>query len=85
MREAGAVDYKLDSARHKRSNALLSFEEQMFFWTEMRILVCLVGGINGYFAEYEHAAELRGLNAFDKLYDDGFRYKEDRFCQGTEK
>ncbi|RAJ35588.1 FtsW/RodA/SpoVE family cell cycle protein [Pedobacter cryoconitis] len=80
LREAGAVDYKLDSARHKRVTRYYPFEEQMFFWTGDANTGVFSGGINGYFAEYEHAAELRGfkmpLTSYTMIAS---RYKEDRF------
>ncbi|KIO78454.1 cell cycle protein [Pedobacter lusitanus] len=80
LREAGVTDYNLDSAIHKRVTRYYPFEEQLFFWTGDANTGVFSGGINGYFAEYEHAAELRGfkmpLTSYTLIAS---RYKEDRF------
>lgn len=80
LRTAGIADYDLDSAIHKRLKRYYPFEEQLFFWTGDANTGVFNGGINGYFAEYEHAAELRGFH----METTGFtmlasRYKEDKF------
>jgi len=80
LREAGVADYNLDSAMHKRVTRYYPFEEQLFFWTGDANTGVFSGGINGYFAEYEHAAELRGF----KMPVTGYtltasKYKEDKF------
>ena len=86
LREAGAVDYKLDSVMHKRVTRYYPFEEQMFFWTGDANTGVFSGGINGYFAEYEHAAELRGFKMPVTSYTMiASRYKEDRFLPGGPK
>jgi cell division protein FtsW (lipid II flippase) len=80
LRAAGIVNYDTDSAMHKRSKRYYPFEEQLFFWTGDANTGVFNGGINGYFAEYEHAAELRGF----RMETTGYtllasRYKEDKF------
>ncbi|GAA4310430.1 hypothetical protein GCM10023149_05100 [Mucilaginibacter gynuensis] len=77
---AAGIDYNLDSAVHKRLDRYYPFEEQMFFWTGDANTGVFNGSINGYFAEYEHAAELRGFKLpatkFDVVAN---RYREDKF------
>ncbi|MGY0037137.1 hypothetical protein [Pedobacter sp. NJ-S-72] len=64
----------------KRVTRYYPFEEQMFFWTGDANTGVFSGGINGYFAEYEHAAELRGFKMPVTSYTMiASRYKEDRF------
>ncbi|CAM4384295.1 cell division protein FtsW, lipid II flippase [Pedobacter westerhofensis] len=80
LREAGIPEYDLDSAQHRRVSRYYPFEEQLFFWTGDANTGVFNGGINGYFAEYEHAAELRGfkmpLTSYNLIAS---RYREDRF------
>jgi len=59
---AGVENYNLDSAMHKRVSRYYPFDDQMFFWTGDANTGVFNGSVNGYFAEYEHAAELRGFN-----------------------
>jgi len=59
---AGIENYNLDSAMHKRVSRYYPFDEQMFFWTGDANTGVFNGSVNGYFAEYEHAAELRGFD-----------------------
>lgn len=60
LTEAG-ISYNLDSAEHKRVDRYYPFEEQLFFWVGDNNTGIFNGSTNGYFAEYEHAAELRGF------------------------
>jgi cell division protein FtsW (lipid II flippase) len=77
---AGVKDYNLDSAVHKRLERFYPFEEQMFFWTGDVNTGVFNGSTNGYFAEYEHAAELRGFKMPVSSYNvKASRYQEDRF------
>ncbi|WP_439696306.1 FtsW/RodA/SpoVE family cell cycle protein [Mucilaginibacter sp. AW1-7] len=77
---AGVKDYNLDSAVHKRLERFYPFEEQMFFWTGDVNTGVFNGSTNGYFAEYEHAAELRGFKMPISSYNvKASRYQEDRF------
>lgn len=80
LRDAGVGAYDLDSAVHKRLSRYYPFEEQLFFWTGDANTGVFSGGINGYFAEYEHAAELRGFKMPVSSYTlTASRYREDRF------
>jgi cell division protein FtsW (lipid II flippase) len=80
IEEAGISGYDLDSAIHKRVSRYYPFQEQLFFWTGDANTGVFNGGINGYFAEYEHAAELRGFNMPLTSYTlTASRYREDRF------
>lgn len=77
---AGVQNYNLDSAMHKRSERYYPFAEQMFFWTGDANTGVFRGGTNGYFAEYEHAAELRGFQTPVANYNViAHRFREDRF------
>jgi cell division protein FtsI/penicillin-binding protein 2 len=52
----------------------------MFFWTGDMNTGIFMGGTNGYFAEYEHIAELRGFPAPATNYTvTASRFREDRF------
>lgn len=77
---SGIQNYNLDSAMHKRLARYYPFEEQMFFWVGDANTGVFNGSTNGYFAEYEHAAELRGFNMPIASYNThANRFKEDRF------
>jgi cell division protein FtsW (lipid II flippase) len=77
---AGLTHYNLDSAMHKRLDRYYPFEEQMFFWTGDVNTGVFNGSTNGYFAEYEHAAELRGFKMPITNYNvKASRFQEDRF------
>ncbi|WP_183574290.1 FtsW/RodA/SpoVE family cell cycle protein [Mucilaginibacter sp. X5P1] len=72
--------YDLDSAMHKRLTRYYPFDAQMFFWTGDANTGVFNGSINGYFAEYEHAAELRGFQMPVTNYNvQASHYQEDRF------
>ncbi|MBD1391538.1 FtsW/RodA/SpoVE family cell cycle protein [Mucilaginibacter glaciei] len=80
LANAGAQGYNIDSAMHKRLDRYYPFEEQMFFWTGDANTGVFNGSSNGYFAEYEHAAELRGFKLPTKNFNiTANRYREDRF------
>lgn len=80
LNASGIADYNLDSAVHKRLTRYYPFEEQMFFWTGDANTGVFNGSTNGYFAEYEHAAELRGFKMPIASYNThASRYQEDRF------
>ncbi|WP_183566518.1 FtsW/RodA/SpoVE family cell cycle protein [Mucilaginibacter sp. SP1R1] len=80
MDATGSMHYDLDSAMHKRLDRYYPFEEQMFFWTGDVNTGVFNGSTNGYFAEYEHAAELRGFKMPVASYNvKASRYQEDRF------
>lgn len=80
LNAAGANSFSLDSAVNKRLARYYPFEEQMFFWTGDANTGVFTGSTNGYFAEYEHAAELRGFNMPVSNYNvHASRFREDRF------
>ena len=78
--KAAGLNYNLDSALHKRVDRYYPFEEQTFFWTGDLNTGVFNGSTNGYFAEYEHGAELRGFHtpviSFNTRAN---KYREDRF------
>ena len=78
--KAAGLTYDLDSAEHKRVDRYYPFEEQTFFWTGDVNTGVFNGSTNGYFAEYEHAAELRGFHTpTTSLTTKANKYREDRF------
>ena len=78
--QSGAGGYDLDSAMHKRLDRYYPYEEQTFFWTGDANTGIFNGSTNGYFAEYEHAAELRGFQTpVTKFNTIATRFREDRF------
>ncbi|QJD94870.1 FtsW/RodA/SpoVE family cell cycle protein [Mucilaginibacter robiniae] len=77
---AGVGRYNIDSAVHKRLDRYYPFEEQTFFWIGDANTGVFNGSNNGYFAEYEHAAELRGFELPTTSYNvTANRYRENRF------
>jgi len=77
---AGISHYNLDSAVHQRLDRYYPFEEQLFFWTGDANSGVFNGSVNGYFADYEHAAELRGFQLPTKSFAVlATRYSENRF------
>ena len=80
LQQAGVGSYNLDSVLHKRPKRFYPFENEMFFWTGDANTGIFTGGMNGYFAEYEHAAELRGFAMPVSNFNvTASRYREDRF------
>ena len=80
LNAAGADHYNLDSAIHKRLNRFYPFDDQTFFWVGDANSGIFNGSTNGYFAEYEHAGELRGFALPDTSFNaHASRYREDRF------
>jgi cell division protein FtsW (lipid II flippase) len=74
------VNYNLDSTLHKRVDRYYPFEEEMFFWTGDVNTGVFNGSTNGYFAEYEHGAELRGFQTPVVSFNTkSNRFQEDRF------
>ncbi|SFH05756.1 FtsW/RodA/SpoVE family cell cycle protein [Pedobacter insulae] len=77
---AGIDSFNLDSAVHQRLDRFYPFEEQMFFWVGDANSGVFNGSVNGYFAEYEHAAELRGFELPTKTYHvKASSYRENKF------
>jgi cell division protein FtsW (lipid II flippase) len=79
LKSAG-ISYNLDSAAHQRVERYYPFEEQLFFWIGDNNTGIFNGSTNGYFAEYEHAAELRGFQTpVISFNTHASKYQEDRF------
>lgn len=77
---AAGISYNLDSVEHKRVDRYYPFEEQLFFWIGDNNTGVFNGSTNGYFAEYEHAAELRGFETPTIAYNThASKYQENRF------
>ena len=77
---AGLNHQKLQAITHRRLDRYYPFEEQMFFWTGDANTGVFMGGSNGYFAEYELDAELRGFETPVTQYKVvASRFRESRF------
>ncbi|HVG42049.1 MAG TPA: FtsW/RodA/SpoVE family cell cycle protein, partial [Chitinophagaceae bacterium] len=77
---SGLEKQTLQSLVHKRLDRYYPFAEQMFFWTGDANTGIFSGGTNGYFAEYEHGAALRGFETPTTSYSViAGRFSEDRF------
>jgi cell division protein FtsW (lipid II flippase) len=71
---------------HKRLDRYYPYGEQMFFWTGDANTGVFTGALNGWFGEYELAAELRGFSAPETAYDvRAHRYRESRFLPAAER
>jgi cell division protein FtsW (lipid II flippase) len=85
-RSARLDPYRLRSLARKRLDRYYPFGEHMFFWTGDANTGIFNGGNNGYFAEYELGAELRGFPSPLVHYDvHASRYREDRYLPQTER
>jgi cell division protein FtsW (lipid II flippase) len=83
---AGIPGYKLDSLQHKRLDRYYPFGEHMFFWTGDANTGIFNGGLNGYFAEYQLDAALRGFESPMVSYTvTASRFREDRFLPQVAK
>ena len=77
---AGASKEYLQSFTYKRQDRYYPFGEQLFFWTGDANTGIFNGASNGYFAEYTHAAELRGFPTPSSKYEVvATRYRSDKF------
>ena len=82
---SGITRESLDALAYKRLDRYYPFGEQTFFWTGDANTGVFNGSSNGYFAEYEHAAELRGFaSPSAKFQVSAHRYKEDKFLPQAE-
>ncbi len=71
---------RLAAFAYKRADRYYPFGDQMFFWTGDENTGVFNGGSNGYFAEYEHAAALRGFpTPSAKFVVSAAKYRESRF------
>ncbi len=81
----GFTRQEIEALEHSRSDRYYPFGDQMFFWTGDANTGVFNGSVNGYFAEYAHAAELRGFPApAAKSVVNASRYREDKFLPRTE-
>ncbi len=73
------------SLAYKRADRYYPFGEHMFFWTGDANTHVFDGSNNGYFAEYEHASELRGFPApLIKFQVSASAYKAEKFSPASE-
>ncbi len=76
----GISKENLEAFAYKRLNRYYPFGDQMFFWTGDANTGVFNGSTNGYFGEYEHAAELRGFPTPVARFEvSAHRFREDRF------
>jgi cell division protein FtsW (lipid II flippase) len=81
---AGLASDRLMSLSHKRLDRYYPFAEHLFFWTGDANTGVFMGGLNGYFAEYELGPELRGFETPAVSYKvTASRFREDRFLPQT--
>ncbi len=72
----------IDALAYKRQSRYYPYAEQMFFWTGDANTGVFGGSPNGYFAEYEHAADLRGFPApTTQVPVRATRFKQDKFLE----
>ena len=84
LQKAGLSKTSLEALTHKRQDRYYPFAEQLFFWTGDANSGLFMGGTNGYFAEYEHIAALRGFPAPATNYEVvASRFREARFLPQT--
>lgn len=84
LRAAGLNPTHLQRLARRRLDRYYPFAEHMFFWTGDANTGVFYGGMNGYFAEYELGAELRGFETPITSYNvTASRYREDRFLPQT--
>ncbi|HET7899232.1 MAG TPA: FtsW/RodA/SpoVE family cell cycle protein, partial [Flavisolibacter sp.] len=82
---AGVNPASLQSLAHKRLDRYYPFYEPLFFWVGDMNTGAFMGSTNGYFAEYEHMAELRGFPAPEtKFVVKASRFRESRFLPETQ-
>ncbi len=82
---AGLNPVSLQALSHKRLDRFYPFYESAFFWTGDMNTGAFLGGTNGYFAEYEHMAQLRGFPSPETKFNVvASRFRENRFLPRTE-
>lgn len=82
----GLERQSLEALSHKRLDRYYPFGAHMFFWTGDANTGVFSGGSNGYFAEYQHGAELRGFpTPVTNQQVVATRYQEDRFLPREER
>jgi cell division protein FtsW (lipid II flippase) len=86
LRAAGLNPQHLQRLARRRLDRYYPFAEHMFFWTGDANTGVFNGSTNGYFAEYELGAELRGFETPITSYNvSATRFREDRFLPQTAK
>ncbi|MEJ7821712.1 MAG: FtsW/RodA/SpoVE family cell cycle protein [Chitinophagaceae bacterium] len=84
--KAGLQQDKLVSLSKKRLDRYYPFAEHMFFFTGDANTGVFMGSSNGYFAEYELIAELRGFKTPTVNFNvTAHRFREDRFLPQSVK
>jgi len=80
----GIAASDINSLAYKRADRYYPFGAHMFFWTGDANTGIFSGGANGYFADYEHASELRGFPTPDtKFQVSANRYRAEKFLPET--
>jgi hypothetical protein len=80
----GIAKEDLESFAYKRLDRYYPFGDQMFFWTGNANTGVFSGATNGYFAEYEHASELRGFPTPSTKFEvSATRFRQERFLPET--
>jgi cell division protein FtsW (lipid II flippase) len=76
----GIPKMDLEALAYKRLDRYYPFGEQTFFWTGDANTGVFNGSANGYFAEYEHASELRGFpTPATNFQVSATRFRQERF------
>jgi membrane peptidoglycan carboxypeptidase len=76
----GIPKENLEGLAYKRLDRYYPYGEQTFFWTGDANTGVFNGSSNGYFAEYEHASELRGFpTPATKFQVSATRFRQERF------
>jgi cell division protein FtsW (lipid II flippase) len=82
--KAGLAFDKLLTLSRRRQDRYYPFAEHLFFWTGDANTGVFMGGMNGYFAEYELGPELRGFHTPTTNFSvTASRFNEDRFLPRT--
>ena len=72
---------KIDALTHRRLDRFYPLQEHMFFWIGDLNTGMFMGGTNGYFAEYEHIADLRGFPTPETSFKvTATRFRKERFA-----
>ncbi|RYY89671.1 MAG: cell cycle protein [Chitinophagaceae bacterium] len=79
--QAGGIPVaELNRLSHRRLDRYYPYGDQLFFWTGDANTGVFTGALNGWFGEYELAAELRGFSTPETAYDvQAHRFRESRF------
>ncbi|HEX2606557.1 MAG TPA: FtsW/RodA/SpoVE family cell cycle protein, partial [Flavisolibacter sp.] len=86
LMKSGAGSYNLEADVHKRLDRYYPFQENLFFWLGDANTGIFNGSTNGYFAEYEHGAELRGFHTPTVNFTvTASNFREDRFLPGVQR